>query len=249
METTMSTTTTAPTPDDESYDFVGWARESMAEHEQNWRAAGFTTSWIDTHPKWFDITCWSAPDGYWDDTRVLADPVTPCQRTWRFSLIGGGQVRITEHWTKTYEPTTDRPVWNSKTALTVAAHTDGNLRVHHGELDGIGTEMSAHAVLLRGTTAGLQLIADRAAATLRALTACDEANDDCTHPDRDRFFALLDGAGGCSICRRPLRDEVSKLVGVGPDCARTWGIPHSRAAASKRLELRAQLLGEKGVVS
>jgi hypothetical protein len=115
--------------------------------------------------------------------------------------------------------------------------------VYPGTLEGIRTEMSACAVVLRGAEEGLQPIADRTAATFRALTACDEAHGDDTHPDRDRFFALLDSTRGCSICGRPLRDEVSKLVGVGPNCARLWNVPHSRAAASKRLELRTQLLG------
>jgi hypothetical protein len=45
------------------------------------------------------------------------------------------------------------------------------------------------------------------------------------------------------LSSRPLRDEVSKLLGIGPDCARQWQVPHSRAAASKRLELRAKILG------
>jgi hypothetical protein len=35
---------------------------------------------------------------------------------------------------------------------------------------------------------------------------------------------------------------VSKLVGVGPDCAQAFGIPHSIAAAEKRLKLREELL-------
>ena len=73
--------------------------------------------------------------------------------------------------------------------------------------------------------------------------------DDCARildvsQDADNFYALLDGKTRCAICRHVLRDEVSKLVGVGPDCAQRYGIPHTLAAASKRLELRRTLLGE-----
>jgi hypothetical protein len=60
----------------------------------------------------------------------------------------------------------------------------------------------------------------------------------------ENFYALLDGTDRCAICRHPLRDQVSKLCGVGPDCAKLYGIPHTLEAASKRLELRKKLLAE-----
>lgn len=60
----------------------------------------------------------------------------------------------------------------------------------------------------------------------------------------ENFYALLDGADRCAFCRHPLRDEVSKLVAVGPDCARQYGIPHTLEAASRRLALRKKLLAE-----
>ena len=79
-----------------------------------------------------------------------------------------------------------------------------------------------------------QRIADRVAATFAAIGPCE-----------DVFYALLDGSQGCAICGRPLRDEVSKLIGVGPDCARQNNVPHSLAAASRRLEIRRRILGEE----
>jgi hypothetical protein len=156
-------------------------------------------------------------------------------------LIGGGQIKIVEHWEKTTEPTF--PIWNPRTDIVVAAHSDDRLRVYRGAIDDILGEMQAAAVVLRGTGDDIQAVADRAAATLRALAEDEAAAHGVTPPDRDRFYALLDGARGCSICGRPLRDEVSKLLGIGPDCAHQWRVPHSRAAASKRLQLRAQILG------
>jgi hypothetical protein len=224
-------------------DFESHAREWMVRQEREWRAAGFAVAWIDTRPKWISVTDWSDSrhHSHLEDAPLL-DPDMPCHRAWRFSLIGGGQIKIVEHWVKAYDNHPDFPIWNPRTEIVVAAHGDDRLRIHRGEIDEISTEMQAGAVLLRGAGEDIQAIADRAAATLRALTE-NEADSEVTQPERDRFFALLDGARGCSICRRPLRDEISKLVGVGPDCARQWNIPHSRVAASRRLELRAQILG------
>jgi hypothetical protein len=56
------------------------------------------------------------------------------------------------------------------------------------------------------------------------------------------IYALLDGATDCSMCGRALRDEVSKLCGVGLDCAKQYGIPHTLEVASQRLTLRKKLL-------
>ncbi len=78
-----------------------------------------------------------------------------------------------------------------------------------------------------------QDIADRTAATLRAIDS-----------NPDNFHALLDGSSGCAFCSRALKDEVSKLIGVGPDCAKQNGIPHTTTAANKRLELGASYLGK-----
>jgi hypothetical protein len=78
-----------------------------------------------------------------------------------------------------------------------------------------------------------QAIADRVANTLRLI--------DC---NPENFFALLDSASGCAFCGRPLRDPISKAIGVGPDCAKWQRIPHNLTAANKRIELRRKLLGE-----
>ena len=60
--------------------------------------------------------------------------------------------------------------------------------------------------------------------------------------DADNFFALLDGSAGCAFCGRALRDEISKLIGVGPVCASQHRIPHNQEAAERRLALRRKLL-------
>jgi hypothetical protein len=228
---------------DDDFDFEPYHREWMVKQEREWRAAGLTVSWIDTRPKWISVINWSWPEDGLFKEWPLVDPKTPCRRAWRFSLIDGGQIKIIEHWVKTNEP--EFPIWNSRIDIVVAAHTDDGLRICGGKIDDILGEMQAGAVVLRGGGDDIQAIADRAAATLRALTTDEgaDSNHGVTPPDRDRFYALLDGARGCSICGRPLHDEISKLLGIGPDCARQWRVPHSRAAASRRLELRTQILG------
>jgi hypothetical protein len=88
--------------------------------------------------------------------------------------------------------------------------------------------MNQQAVLF---AARHQAIADRTAATLRLIGS-----------DIDNLLALLDSSSGCGICGRTLRDPISKLLGVGPDCARRHHIEHTKAAAERRLARRHELL-------
>jgi hypothetical protein len=118
--------------------------------------------------------------------------------------------------------------------LMVTTETDGKLHHFRGAL--LSTphyEMNAEAVVFNPGTP--QIVADRCAKIF-----------ECTMwpLDGENFYALLDGSTRCAICRHPLRDEVSKLVAVGPDCAKLYGIPHTLEAATKRLELRKKLLAE-----
>jgi Family of unknown function (DUF6011) len=210
-------------------EFLQWALEGMAECESKWHAAHVIYSWIDPYPVWVSSGDWSEylGDGF------LPDPLKPCRRVIRFSLIGGGQIRVTEQWTDRPLFDGDKGVWcEADSKLLVSAHTDQGLRRYPGHLDhGWQAEMATRAVVFGPNTP--QDIADRTAATLRAIDR-----------NSDNFRALLDGSSGCAFCSRALKDEVSKLIGVGPDCAKQNGIPHTTTAASKRLELRRKLLGE-----
>jgi len=138
----MTTEATALATSQEDYDFAPHAREHMTKFEQERRALGWAVAWIDTHPKWISIVHWSWPKDWDGFPRCLTDPVTPCRRTWRFTLIGGGQIRITEHWTnrQLYVGDLDHP-WEEKTTLAVSAHTAEGLRIYRGELDGAIGEM------------------------------------------------------------------------------------------------------------
>jgi hypothetical protein len=80
-----------------------------------------------------------------------------------------------------------------------------------------------------------QDIADRTAATLRLIGQ-----------HADNFSALLARGEWCCVCRRPLKDEVSKLLGIGPDCARQMQLPHNLETANRLLQRRRELLGSRG---
>jgi hypothetical protein len=201
----------------------------------------------------------------------LNPPQHTCRRIIRLSLPEDGQLRVIEKFVRYHdfwnwrdcegekcscrqEPTVlehiwrryQQPYWDTpqsdpkhrderfhltiEAALMATAEVDGTLHRYHGTLqDTPASEMSASAVVFNHGTP--QAVADRCARIL-----------DLTQYEDENFFALLDGADRCAICRKPLRDEVSKLVAVGPDCARMYGIPHTLEAASKRLELRKKLL-------
>jgi hypothetical protein len=107
--------------------------------------------------------------------------------------------------------------------------------------------MGAEAALfLPGTP---QSIADRVAATFRLLTYVDRVGTSVRGPDPDNFMALLDRSEQCCICRRPLRDHVSTLLGIGPDCAKQLRLPHGLEAANRILRRRQELLGCESDVS
>jgi hypothetical protein len=149
-------------------------------------------------------------------------------------------VRHHRHYQQSYwdTPRTDPKYCDQKfylstdAGLMVTNAWDSALYRYRGTLQGTPAfEMNADAVVFnRGTP---QAVADRTANILNLVWRADE-----------NFFALLDGVDRCAICNKPLRDKVSKLVGVGPDCARHYGIPHTLEAAGKRLELRKELFND-----
>jgi uncharacterized protein DUF6011 len=214
-------------------------RSEQVREKAKWRAQGFEVAWIDLEPKYLPICDWHF--NAMGDEPILPPPQQPCRRTLRFSMLGGGQIALTEHWAERQPlfpgDALIGPMWRRGIALRVTTHSP-HLRRWQGHIVSILNEVSTDAVLLRAPAE----VAQRVAATLRLLSSATEGS--CTPPDRDRFYALLDNAESCALCARPLRDEISKLIGVGPDCAKQNGIPHTLQAANRRLELRRQLLGE-----
>lgn len=74
-------------------------------------------------------------------------------------------------------------------------------------------------------TSGPQAVTDDALSTLWRV-----------HRSKDQAFM---GMPICGCCRRVLTDELSRKLGIGPDCARRLGIQHS-AGSARAVELEAR---------
>jgi hypothetical protein len=122
--------------------------------------------------------------------------------------------------------------------LRLTAEYGGMLHRYHGMLAETDPyEMYASAVVLDAP----QELVDRVAQLIELTNELEGGKgEELTGPN---FYALLAGRTRCSICGRALQDEVSKLCGVGLDCAEKYRIPHTLEAAFRRAELRKQLLG------
>jgi hypothetical protein len=216
--------------------FTANAWEGKGQYEAEWRAQGQAVAWIDPKPHY--INCCD-----WDHFGILREPEQACVRIMRFVLLGGGQIRVQEKFSAPghrlmahHDFMNCRECWASyeygRRLLIQAETPDGLVKVS-GRLKGFHYEMNMTAVVV---PARYQTIADRVAKTFRAIGHPDG------NPDGDNFVALLDGSAGCAFCGRALRDEVSKLIGIGPDCARINGLPHNMAAASAVLAKRRAIL-------
>ncbi len=198
--------------------------EAMLKQEEKWRQRRQTFAWVDQRPNWLSVTSWECAD-------VLGYPDKPYTRTFRLSLLGGGQIKVMQDFVPMGSP------WHNdvicyKPRLRVQAATDEGLRTADAVIDGPCYEMSANAVVFSGRVP--QAIADRTAVTLRLIDF-----------NTDNFVALLARSNRCCCCGRPLKDEVSKLLSIGPNCAKAMRLPHNAVAASRVLARRRELLGDE----
>jgi hypothetical protein len=222
-------------PDDED-GFFESACHGILREEDFWRQCSLVWAWIDEKPVWVSPVHW--------DMEILPDPETPTRRRFRFSLLGGGQITVVEQfdflrWLREENPT----IHCCQTGLRITADIgNGGLQRFAGIIDGVCCEMGAKAVLF--PTGTPQAVADRTAATFRLLTFTDGIGTNVRSPDPENFAALLDRSSRCCMCGRPLRDHVSTLLGIGPDCAKQSKLPHSLDAATRILQRRKELLGE-----
>jgi len=157
--------------------------------------------------------------------------------TFRITLLGGGQITVREDFkrSKVTPEKAGEPLYCLEPNLRVTADAGNGLQRFSGILENCACEMSTHAVLfLPGTP---QSIADRVAATFRLLGVPGQP------PEPDNFMALLDRSERCCVCRRPLRDHPSTLLGIGPDCAKQMKLPHGLQAANRIIQRRRELLG------
>lgn len=213
-------------PDDED-GFFESACYGMLEQEDYWRQCNLVWEWIDPKPVWISAAEW--------DPHILPNPEKLCVRQFRLSLLGGGQVKVTENFECFLSDDLQlaRDVICFEPKLRVQAETENGLRTCRGVIShGASCEMATYAVLFPPGTP--RELADRTAGTLRLI-----------NQDADNFSALLARGERCCVCRRPLKDEVSKLLGIGPDCARQMQLPHNLEIANRLLQRRRELLGEQ----
>jgi hypothetical protein len=219
---------TGPDGDDGFYES---ACHGILEQEDFWQQCRLTVAWIDERPVWVSAADWGMS--------ILPNPPKPSVRQFRLSLLGGGQIRVQEVFERMggFDEATLRFPPELRTIcyqpqLRVTTDAGDGLHRYDGVLShGMVCEMATYAVLFRPGTP--QSVADRTATTLRLINL-----------DSNNFMALLDRSEHCCVCRRPLRDEVSKLLGIGPDCARQMGLPHNLTVANQILARRRELLGD-----
>ena len=208
-------------PDVDETEFLESARAGMLYQQGQWRRNGQVFSWIDEEPRWVSASDWG--------TSILPEPEKPCLRRFRLSLIGGGQIRVTEKF-EICGFTSDF-LFRTEPKLRVQAQTKRGLKTYNATVsNGAMLEMATYAVVFPARTP--QAIANRTAATLRLIGAKAE-----------NFAALLARSERCGCCDRPLKDEVSKLLGIGPDCAQAMRLPHTMDVANRILARRRELLG------
>jgi hypothetical protein len=191
--------------------------------EQHWLTANLPFCWIEHQPNFM------IAQHFWD--MALPRIIKPTRRILRFALPGGGQIRVSEKHVRFQFRLVDYEdiVMDGDPQLMITPHHhDQVLRIRGSLQITRYHEMDRSAVVLQcGSPPGL---AERVAATLRVIEFPDD------------IFALLDGTHGCAICGRTLRDEVSKLLYIGPECARKLGRPHNLLAASAIVARRQVLL-------
>jgi hypothetical protein len=220
------------TDPDDAEGFFESSCHNMLEREDFWRQCGLVWAWVDERPVWVSPVDWC-----FDISGILKDPTRETTRTFRMTLLGGGQITVREEFKRLETVLQEVGIRTYRYAvdLRVTADAGNGLRRFSGAIDNAYIEMNANAVLfLPGTP---QSVADRVAATFKLLGAPGRS------PDRDNFMALLDRSGQCCVCNRTLRDHPSTLLGIGPDCAKQMGLPHGLQAANRILERRRELLG------
>jgi hypothetical protein len=216
------------TDQDDADGFFESACHGVLEHEDRWRQCGLVWAWVDERPAWISPIYW--------DFDILEKPAHEMTRTFRMTLLGGGQIAIREEFERSKVIPKDEGVFCFEPKLRVTTDAGSGLQRFSGIIESTGCEMGAHAVLfLPGTP---QSVADRVAATFKLLGAPGEP------PDRDNFMALLDRSERCCVCNRALRDLPSTLLGIGPDCAKQMRLPHGLQAANRILQRRRELLGD-----
>lgn len=209
---------------DDDAEFLGRAEAKRNQLMAELREKGKVVAQIGG-PAWMGAVSCVAGVKWW------ADEITkPTKAINRWSMAGG-QLRTTTMFTKCgddelifFAPTSMRLDVLVRDSSKWIVKASGTVEDFHAEMD------CEIAVFGRGTD---QRIVDGVADLLV------RKRDTEDHAERVALMALR---SKCHSCNRPLKDEISKIVGFGPDCARQSGIPHNLEFARQVERHRTRLV-------
>jgi hypothetical protein len=220
--------------DDEEMENIESAAFSVWKEQRKGRTAAATT------PVWVGhLELWLAYGEGMDSSGLLALEPTAVSLTLPFVLKGGGDFQMTFETEKYIDAKLDKDLGQEvRTRTNIKSKHRLVVRTEHGVFTGtlerkIG-ERGWYLVSLPSNTS--QEVADRVARTLSAI-------DQLNLPDD--YTTVMPVSDRCSFCSRPLTDIVSKTLGIGPDCAAKWKIPHSAAVADVIIVKRHAFLAEE----
>lgn len=147
------------------------------------------------------------------------DVKTPTNFIYHWALPEG-QLRTSTRYRRVRFPGEKREYLFPDLFLDVVSK-EGKKWVTHasGELKDCQNEMAAGiASFPKGTDQGL---VDRVASLLWEVVRASLSDDPAAR------IALMAIGTRCIVCQRALRDEISKIIGFGPTCAKGAGIPHT----------------------
>jgi len=206
-----------------------------------WDATINAAAWIDPDPTWTPSDAWIR------DLYHLVHVPSPMPERFvvklRLRLPGGhpaDEARLCVEYRRTNEPADSIfPYWRKSTEARVTVMDPSGFRRWH-----TGTIDSGHTEMQRAYVAGLpSALAERLAIVVRAI-AQDAPTFVLDESDKAQLVAAINphraDADRCISCGRVLRDEVSKALGIGPDCANALGVPHTLSEAGRVLNARAK---------
>ena len=158
-----------------------------------------------------------------ENTGLLAQKPTAVSLTLPIVLKGGGDMQVTFETKKVHDKNYVE-VFGSETQTRMEHKLRLIARSEHGvfsgHLESGCGERNWYVISLPSNAP--QAVADRIATTLDAIQKLNLADD---------YLIIIPVSDRCTFCSRPLTDIVSKTLGIGPDCAAKWKIPHSVAVA------------------
>jgi hypothetical protein len=99
----------------------------VLEYEDRWQQCGLVWAWVDERPDWVSPVNW----GLW----VLEKTTHPMTRTFRMTLLGGGQITVREQFERSEVTPEDEGVYCHEPKLRVTADAGNGLQRFSGILE------------------------------------------------------------------------------------------------------------------